>query len=365
MRNVRESLYYEALWAAIPYPAFVIIEKNIIADANNSAEFFCVNSLKHLISKPIVTYVGKNNIILNAINQARRTQVSVILYDVDVAWSNKVHSVHDVIATPVYEFEGNILLVFHPHGMSKKMDRSLSHRSAAKSVTGMAAMLAHEIKNPLAGISGASQLLAANVSEEDLELLDIIQTEVKRIGTLVDSFQTFGDIRPVKQDSINIHDVLSQAKRAASAGYADHVKIIEDYDPSLPLVKGDAQLLLQVVQNLLKNAAEAVPGISGQILISTSFKQGIRINYGNNNSEKLPLQVSIIDNGSGVPEQLKNEIFEPFVTSKANGSGLGLSLVSKIISDLGGVVEYSRAQGKTTFTLLLPVWAEKPTGGSF
>ena len=361
MIDFATSRFYEVLWDTIPYPLFVISRDNGIFTANNSAETYCFNSIKQMRSKPIHKYLGGDSIILQSISQARDTLVSVKLYNVEVFWANKSNSTHDVTAAAIDSTGEMVLLLFHPHGMSKKMNQSLSHRSAARSVTGMASMLAHEIRNPLSGISGAAQLLEGNISFEDKELLDIIKTEADRIENLVDRFQTFGDLRPIKQSPVNIHDILGQGKRAASAGFAKRVEIVENYDPSLPLAKGDPDLLLQVVQNLLKNAAEAAPFSSGQIIIETAFKQGVRLNIGNFTKENLPLQFSITDNGSGVPDQIKDDIFDPFVTTKATGSGLGLSLVSKIISDHGGVVEYTRIENRSVFSVLMPVWTEPQT----
>ncbi len=356
MKSIETNRFYEVLWDTIPYPLFVISSDNLITTANNSAETYCFNSLKQMQSKPIDNYFGNNSIILHSISQARDTLISVKLYNVEVFWSNKSNSTHDVTTVPIDDTGEMILLLFHPHGMSKKMNQSLSHRSAARSVTGMASMLAHEIRNPLAGISGAAQLLTGNIATEDKELLAIIKAEADRIENLVFRFQTFGDLRPIKQDPVNIHDILSRGKRAASAGFAKRLEIIENYDPSLPLAKGDPDLLLQVVQNLLKNASEAVPVSSGQIIIETAFKQGVRLNIGNVTKENLPLQFSIIDNGPGVPDQIKDDIFDPFVTTKSTGSGLGLSLVSKIVSDHGGVVEYTREENRSVFSVLMPVW---------
>ena len=350
----KDIFFYENLWAAYPYPTFLINDQNKIDDANGAAEVFWSNSTKNLIGSSIATFIGENKFMTSAVNQARNESISISIYDVEILLPNKESHIIDVIAVPVNNLNNRILLIFNPHGMSKKMNKSLSYKSAARSVTGMAETLAHEIKNPLTGISGAAQLLFSNVGLEEKEWLDIILKEANRIKTLVDKFQIFGDIRPVKQDAINIHDILSQAKRAADVGYAANIKIIEDYDPSLPAVRGDRELLLQVIQNLLKNAAEAVPESGGKIIISTSFRQGIRISVGKKAAESLPLQVCIIDNGPGVPEQIKDEIFEPFVSSKINGTGLGLSLVSKIVSDLGGVIEYSRLEQKSLFTLSLP-----------
>ncbi len=356
MSVLSKTIDYEALWVSIPYPCFVIGRNNRITAANYSAEALCLQSLKNILSQSIDWYLGENSLVTNAINQSRDSLSLVALYDVEISWLKSVKSVFDVMVTPINDYDQNILLIFHPKGNSQKMDRSLVHRSAARSVTGMASMLAHEIRNPLAGISGAAQLVISNASEEDAELLNIIHSEVDRISKLVESFQIFGDISSTKFEAVNIHNVVNQAMRLAIAGYAADIVISERYDPSLPLAKGNQDLLLQVIQNLLKNAAEAVPKTGGQIIIETSYKQGLRINLGNNNRELLPLQVSIIDNGQGIPNEIKDDIFDPFVTTKVKGSGLGLSLVSKIMADHGGIVEYSRWESKTIFTLLLPVW---------
>lgn len=364
MTKVDIDEFYEELWDAIPYPAFVISETNKIITSNSSAETYCLSSIKKMYYKPLAKYFGESSIILNSIDQARKKGVSVKVFNVRVFWSNKSKSTHDLIATPVNNFSGKILLLFHPHGMSKKMNRSLSHRSAARSVSGMASMLSHEIRNPLSGISGAAQLLEENISKGDKELLSIIEKEAYRIGTLVDRFEVFGDMRPLKQVAVNIHDILGQAKRAASAGFAKNIKILEKYDPSIPLAKGDPDLLLQVVQNLLKNAAEAVSSSSGRIIIKTAFKQGIKLNIGNKKKENLPLEFSIIDNGQGVADQIVDELFDPFVTTKLSGSGMGLSVVSKIISDHGGVVEYSRLNNRTIFSVLMPVWVDSLSKGN-
>ncbi len=250
-------------------------------------------------------------------------------------------------------------MLLHPQGMADKMDRSLGHRSAARSVTGMAAMLAHEIRNPLAGISGAAQLLEMGLGDSDRELTGLIQAEAARIGTLVDRVEQFGDLRPAQRRPVNIHDVLDRARRAAMAGFAAHVRFFEDYDPSLPATAGDPDQLLQVFQNLMKNAAEAAPRVGGTISIASAYRPGVKMQRPGGQSESLPLVVTVSDNGPGIPESLIRDIFDPFVSSKVNGTGLGLSLVSKLVSDHGGVVECDSRPGRTRFRVRLPVWRGK------
>jgi len=351
-------MIFEAIWSAMPYPAFVFDEENRIVECNAAAESFAGMSLRQLKGRDVGKFVGETSALFDVLQQARAGSASVVRYDVEVTWGDRPGRVHNLFVSIMPESKGNCLLLMHPRGMAEKMDRSLSHRSAARSVTGMAAMLAHEIRNPLAGIRGAAQLLAMGLGDEDRELTDLIEGEAGRIGKLVDRVEQFGDMRPAQRSAVNIHDVLDRAKRAARAGYASSARFTEDYDPSLPDASGDADQLLQVFQNLLKNAADALPAKGGAIHIKTAYRPGVRLQVPGRKSESLPLEITVTDNGPGIPENLIDDIFDPFVTTKANGSGLGLALVSKIISDHGGVVECESVPGKTQFRILLPVWRE-------
>lgn len=352
------GLSFEALWSALPYPALVIGQDETITHANAAAEDFATSSLRQMTGRPLAAYVGEGSPVLEVIRQARRSGVSVAQYDVAVSWSEILPATQNVHAAPMYESPGDILLLLHPQGMAERMDRSLGHRSAARSVTGMAAMLAHEIRNPLAGISGAAQLLEMGLGDADRELTDLIRSEAARIGKLVDRVEQFGDLRPAQRQALNIHDVLDRSRRAAKAGFAAHARFQEEYDPSLPLTAGDPDQLLQVFQNILKNAAEAIPRVGGTIGIATAFRPGVKLTRPGFASESLPLLVTITDNGPGIPEALMRDIFDPFVSSKANGTGLGLSLVSKVIADHGGVVECDSRPGRTRFRVRLPLWRD-------
>jgi two-component system nitrogen regulation sensor histidine kinase GlnL len=347
---------FEALWGAIPYPALVVDTEDAIVTANPATESFGGTSLRQMTGRPLAKFLGPDSAVIDVVGQARRHGVSVAQYNVMVGWAERAPELQNVHAAPLHESEGEVLILMHPQGMAEKMDRSLGHRSAARSVTGMAAMLAHEIRNPLAGISGAAQLLEMGLGDADRELTGLIQAEAARIGKLVDRVEQFGDLRPAQRRPINIHDVLDRARRAAQAGFAAHARFSEDFDPSLPPTAGDPDQLLQVFQNLLKNAAEAVPRVGGTIAISTAFRPGVKMARPGKQSESLPLVVAISDNGPGIPENLIRDIFDPFVSSKVNGTGLGLSLVSKFVADHGGVVECDSRPGRTRFRVRLPVW---------
>lgn len=346
----------EPIWSAIPYPAFVIAADDRIIGVNPASESFAGMSQRQMTGRPLARFVGSDSPLLEVVEQARRADVSVAQYNVMVGWGEQAQELQNVHAAPLYEAAGQILLLMHPQGMAEKMDRSLSHRSAARSVSGMAAMLAHEIRNPLAGISGAAQLLEMGLGDADRELTGLIQAEAARIGSLVDRVEQFGDLRPAQRKSLNVHDVLDRARRTAQAGFGAHVRFSEDYDPSLPPTAGDPDQLLQVFQNLIKNAAEAVPKVGGTIAISSAYRPGVKMIHSGGQSESLPLLVTVTDNGPGVPETLLRDIFDPFVSSKVNGTGLGLSLVSKVISDHGGTVECDSRPGRTRFLVRLPVW---------
>lgn len=347
---------FEAIWSAIPNPALVVGADDRVILANSAAESFTSMSVKQLQRRPIQAFVGENSILVDLINQARGAGVTFAQYDIEIAWLDRIPQTAHVHAAPVHDRPGQVFVQVVPRGIAEKMDRSLTSRSAARSVVGMAAMLAHEIKNPLAGISGAAQLLGMTLDEDNQELTTLIREEAERISKLLERVEQFGDLRAVVQEPVNIHDILQRAKLSAQSGFGSHVRFIEDYDPSLPPTMGDADQLMQVMLNLIKNAAEATPKVGGIVTLRTAFRPGVALNLPGGGRERLPLQISISDNGSGVPEELKKDLFEPFVSSKSTGSGLGLALVSKVMADHGGVVECESDPGWTTFRLLMPVW---------
>jgi two-component system nitrogen regulation sensor histidine kinase GlnL len=249
-----------------------------------------------------------------------------------------------------------VVLSLHERSIARKIDNQLTHRGAARSVVAMAAMLAHEVKNPLSGIRGAAQLLEENASEGDRMLTRLICDEADRIVALVDRMEVFTDGRPLEKTAVNIHGVLEHVRRVAQSGFGRAIRFIERYDPSLPPVLGNRDQLIQVFLNLVKNAAEACPEKGGEIVLSTAYQHGVRLAVpGSDSRVHLPLLISVQDNGDGIPEDLRANLFDPFVTTKMNGTGLGLALVAKIIGDHGGVIDFDSVPRRTIFKVSLPV----------
>ena len=357
----RRPVAFDMLVAALPHPVLVLADDDSVVYANPAAESFFSASLALLRRQRLLDLVGFDCPLVALVGQVRRTEASVNEYGIDVTLprSNEGPRLVDVYSGPVVEQPGLIVLMLQQRSMALMIERQLTHRAAARSVSGMAAVLAHEIKNPLSGIRGAAQLLEPGLGDEDRALTQLICTETDRIRNLVDRMEVFGDERPLVLEPVNIHTVLDHVRRLAETGFAAGLKIVEDYDPSLPPLLANRDKLVQAFLNLVKNASEAIGdngGDHGRIVLSTAFRPGVRLSVpGSDVRISLPLSISIEDNGQGVPEHLKPHLFDPFVTTKRNGTGLGLALVAKIIGDHGGIIECESENKRTIFRVLLPM----------
>jgi two-component system, NtrC family, nitrogen regulation sensor histidine kinase GlnL len=345
-----------AVLAALPDPVVVVDRADALIYANSAAEQFFDTSAVTLLGTRLSDLLPADSPVFALIDSVRASGHSVSEYGVSLETPRVGAHVLTVQAAPAAEDGADIVITLQERSIAHKIDRQLTHRNAARSVTAMAAMLAHEVKNPLSGIRGAAQLLEENAAPGDRELTRLICDEADRICALVDRMEVFSDQRPIERAPVNIHEVLERVRLVAQSGFARHVRFIEEYDPSLPSVHGNRDLLIQVFLNLVKNAAEAVPAQSGEIQISTAYQHGVRLAVAGSDSRvHLPLVVSIIDNGEGIPEDLRAHLFDPFVTTKHNGTGLGLALVAKVIDDHGGVIEFDSQPRRTVFRLFLPM----------
>jgi two-component system nitrogen regulation sensor histidine kinase GlnL len=347
----------------IPVPVVLLDPTDHFRYANHAAEQFLGISAAQLATLRLQDLVPPDNPIFLLLAQVRDGEVTVADHDLTLD-SPRLHKRGITVqGTSVAEEPGSVLLTFQDASAARALDRQLSFRSAARSVTGMAAILAHEVKNPLSGIRGASQLLESTVAEHDRELCVLIRDEADRIRGLVDRMEQFGE-KPIERAPVNIHRVLEHVRRLAQSGFAAHIRFSEGYDPSLPPVWGNRDQLVQVILNLVKNAAESITNAdvtNGEIVLSTAYQHGMRLAVPGAQPRarlELPLLVTVRDNGPGIPEDLRPHLFDPFVSSKPSGSGLGLALVAKIVGDHGGLVEVESRPGRTEFRLHLPVLAD-------
>ena len=343
------------LWASLPMAALLIDGAAKILSVNPVAENFLNASDRSLIGQPILDRLSIDAPMEDAFARCRANRSELIINDVYVTSGERPPQQCTIQIAPLQDDPATLMVLISPRQIADRLGRAVNATSAAKSAIGMAEMLAHEIKNPLAGISGAAQLLAMGLGPEDREMTDLIVEETRRIVKLLEQVEQFGNLRPPDLKPVNIHDALDRARRSARMGFAAHMTIIEDYDPSLPATMADGDQLMQVFLNLIRNAAEAAGPRGGTIRLHSFYDLSLRLRRKDGTGGMLPLQVEIIDDGPGLPPDIAANIFEPFVSGRENGTGLGLALVSKIVSDHGGWIGVDSVPGRTVFRLSLPM----------
>src|SRR5258706_648064 len=309
-----------AIVGALPMPILLIGPEYQILHGNQAAEQFFDMGVGLLLKQTFGDLLPFGSPLLQLIGQARERGASIAERNVDLSTPRLGERVADVTLTPSVD-GGAVIVLLQERGLAHRIDRQLLYRGAARSMSGMAAVLAHEIKNPLAGIRGAAQLLEEAVSAEDRVLAELIRNEADRIRALIDRMEAFGDPMTLSRAPVNIHEVLDRVKLVAETSFGRRLRIVENFDPSLPPVWGDRDNLIQAFMNIIRNAADAAPPANGSIVLSTAYRPGVRIatggvGPGQKQRLSLPLEVTVRDNGSGISADLLPYIFDPFITPK-------------------------------------------------
>ena len=343
---------FAELFANLPAAALAIDPADRIAFANAEAEALLNLSERAMLGQPIAAVMTPPE------GRERRAGQNFAAFDSELKVVRGGRLRLDWLESALPDRPGWCVVLLHQVGASRRMVHSVDRASGARAAVGAAAMLAHEIKNPLSGIRGAAQLIGAGAKDEVRELTSLITSEVDRVAALIDRMQDFTDTRPLHVEAINVYPLLDRARRLAQAGFASAIDIEERFDPSLPPASLNPDALLQILLNLLKNAAEAVALQADRLIVlTTAFRHGMAVSAGPGRPRlPLPIELCVIDNGPGPPPDIAEHLFDPFVSGKPEGRGLGLALTDKLVRGMGGLVQYSRegVPEATVFRILLP-----------
>jgi two-component system nitrogen regulation sensor histidine kinase GlnL len=337
--------------ASLALAVLLVDPELVIQGANPAAEQLLGVGVSRIIGQPVSKLLRFEQTRLN--EWLSQGDAQVVAHGVALHVENVPDRQVDLTISPVSKEPGWQMITLHESGKVETLDedRSIAVRTPA--------ILAHEIKNPLSAIRGAAQLLERKLSPDDHVMVRLITDEVDRIAKLIDRMQSLGREQPEPVSPCNLHEAIRRARAVVEAAGDTGAVLAEEFDPSLPLVLGNADGLVQVMINLISNARDASSGSNdARIIIRTRFVSGFvmsAIRFGR--PIRLPIEVRVSDNGPGIDPALRDHIFEPFVSSKKNGQGLGLALVKKLVRDMDGRISHERDEstGWTHFSVHLPV----------
>lgn len=348
--NVSELPSAQEILSALPAALIIVDGEGVIREVNPATEMMFVASAAHMLGAKLSEIVN----LPPAYADSRGSVFSA--YDMPFVTRQKGQFRADFHANPFPDRRGWTLVSLSAG--SRNMGSRVGARSGTRAAVGIAAMLAHEIKNPLSGIRGAAQLLDSRVGAEDATMTRLIRSEVDRITALIDRMEGFTDTRSIVMKPDNVHEIIEHARKVAENGFGASLHVTDSFDPSLPLVMVHRDSLIQVLLNLMKNAAEtADPAVKRNVTLTTAYRNGVAITIeGQARARSLPIELCVIDDGPGAPPDIADTLFDPFISSKKSGRGLGLALVDKLVRDMGGIVQYAREgmPERTVFRLLLP-----------
>lgn len=337
----------------LPLAVFTVSRSLNITSANSAAETLLEGSFSYLQKTPLTELLHPECDMAALIHQAIENNRQIRLHDFMLMGPRIGEKRIFLYLLPLANEE--VLLCADDISAAHTLSHSTELSHQVRFQGSMASILAHEVKNPLAGIKGAAQLLQKTVSSEDASLTSLICNEVDRIKGLVEEIEFFSNPSDLKTEAQNIHEVLHYACSVVEKSYPGAVVFSEAFDPSLPPVRGNRNLLIQLLINLFKNSVEASDN-NTKIHISTSYTIGSKVTA--SATLPLPILITIRDNGPGIPDAIRKQIFDPFITTKKSGKGLGLAVAAKIMADHGGVIEAESPEGHGAhFNLYLPVFS--------
>ena len=339
-------------------PVFLVNKSNSVIYINDIGQEFFGMSSSILIGKKINQLIPKDSPILNLIERVRNSKSGITEESLDFSNLNFPDRKVRVHVVPLSFDNNKIIIQVSQLALSEMFQSQRINSKISKSFSSMIDMLMHELKNPLAGIKGASQLIETDIKDNSnlLELTKLISIECDRVEDLLNRMEQVSN-NNIKLDyeSLNIHEILNHCKRVAENSFGNEVNFINEFDPSLPRLFANKNLLIQIIINLLKNATEASQK-KGNIKIKTSFNSNKITSFGNEDiPTQLPLQIEIIDFGVGIPSNILSSIFDPFVSSTKQGKGLGLSIVASGLEEMGAVIDVSSSSGFTNFCMNFPL----------
>ena len=342
---------------ALPYPIFGLSENYEFVFVNYAAEVFFERSRHLLLKSKLKDFFEDDSPIFGLLRRLSSHLQSVGEQEMTLLSPRLGKKLVTIQIAKALRQDGYIISM-QMRDVADQLRGHSKSRGAAMSMAKMTSLLAHEIKNPLAGIKGAAQLIELDCSQEQTELTQLIVEETNRIADLLHRIENMAGAGKLRFASVNVHEVLNHVINVTSASFSGAVKIERVFDPSLPDITADRALLIQAFLNLLKNACEACqdPSGKGKVRVITSYAiHAISSSSMQARERYLPLQIDIIDNGPGIPEAIRDILFEPFISNKADGSGLGLAVVASAIAEHGGVVRAESNDGETHFQILLPI----------
>ena len=352
----------DAVLSGLTYPVIALDGQNHIVLINPAGEEFFKAGRSTLLQTDLAQYIDPDHPVFAMIRRVRTTRASISDQGIEFHSAKLGQRLVNLQVSAMPDFDGGesnsisggVIIAIQERALAERLRGQHQFRGAARSMTSLSALLAHEIKNPLAGIRGAAELLKSGHHDPDA-LTGLIISETDRIAALLTRMESLAGGKDIDRAPVNIHEVINHCITLAQNSFGQGFDIVSLFDPSLPDTEGDRDLLIQSLLNLIKNACEASDK-KHKIIIRTFYNLGVHYAVARQAGQAVaPLVIEIEDHGNGISPELKEHIFDPFVTNKSQGTGLGLALVASTIADHGGTIDVTSQRGKTIFRIGLPM----------